>query len=52
MVAAVAVGAVDRLELLERAPGPDRDAGERRLRAVRRHLGLVAQPLVEPLLNL
>src|SRR5919199_190744 len=45
----VAVRAVDRLELLERAPGADRHARERRLGQVRRHLGLVAQALVEPL---
>src|SRR4051812_23836374 len=44
-----AVRAMDRLELLERPAGADGDAGQRRLRAVRRHLGLLAQALVEPL---
>src|SRR3954466_5923250 len=45
----VAIRPVDRLELLERAAGADRDAGQGRLGEVRGHLGLVAQPLVEPL---
>src|SRR5918997_4047070 len=45
----ILVGAVDRLELLEAAAGADRHAGERRLGEVSRHLGLVAQALVEPL---
>src|SRR5919109_3151494 len=49
VVRAVAIRAVDRLELLERAPRADRDAGQRRFRAVRGHLRLVAQPLVEAL---
>src|SRR5215204_2802704 len=45
----ILVAAVDRLELLEAAAGADRDTGERRLGQVRRHLGLVAQAVVEPL---
>src|SRR5690242_16138394 len=40
-------GAVDRLELLEAAAGADRDAGQRRLGQVHRHVRLVAEPLVE-----
>ena len=44
----IAVGAVDDLELLERAAGADRHAGERRLGQVRGHLGLFPQALVEP----
>ena len=41
---------VDRLELLERLrPTADRDAGQRRLGAVRGHLRLLAQALVEAL---
>src|SRR5262245_58202270 len=46
--AARAGAAVDRLELLEAASGADRDAGERRLGEVNRHLRLVAQALVQP----
>src|SRR5215211_7869329 len=49
VVRAVAVRAVDRLELLERAARAHRDASQRGLRAVRGHLRLVAQPLVEAL---
>src|SRR4029079_1080854 len=49
MVPAVAVRAVERLDLLERPARPDRDAGQRRLRAVRGHLRLVAQALVQAL---
>src|SRR5918992_2151538 len=45
----ILVGAVDRLELLEAAAGADRHAGERRLGQVGRHLGLVAQALVQSL---
>src|SRR3954454_3400083 len=48
-IAIVAVGAVDCLELLERASGSDRDARQRRLGAVRGHLRLLAQPLVQAL---
>src|SRR3954453_6773461 len=44
-----AVGLVDGLELLEAASTSDRDAGQRRLGAVCRHLGLLAQALVETL---
>ena len=40
--------AVDRLELLEAAARADRDARQRRLGEVRRHVRLVAQALVEP----
>src|SRR5713101_932856 len=50
MVAAVAPragAAVNRLELLEAAPGADRDTRQRRLREMYRHLRLVAKPLVE-----
>src|SRR5215218_902347 len=49
VIAAVAVRAVDRLELLERSAGADGHARERRFGAVRRHLGLVAQALVQAL---
>src|SRR5437763_4767734 len=45
----VAVRPVDRLELLERPARADGDARERRLGEVRRHLRLVAEPLVEAL---
>ena len=45
----VAVRAVDRLELLQRAPGADRDTRQRRLGAMGGHLRLLAQPLVDPL---
>src|SRR5581483_1478056 len=45
---ASSVRAVDRLELLQAAPGADGDARERALREVHRHLRLVAQPFVEP----
>src|SRR4051812_10200646 len=45
----VAVRAVDRLELLERAAGADRDTRQRRLGAVGRHLRLLAEALVDPL---
>src|SRR5215207_4522183 len=45
----ILVAAVDRLELLEAAAGADRDTGQRRLGQVRRHLGLVAQAVVQPL---
>src|SRR5215210_8709307 len=41
------LAAVDRLELFEAAARPDRDAGERALGEVDRHLGLVAEALVE-----
>ena len=44
-----AVGLVDGLELFEAPSAPDRDARERRLGAVGRHLGLLAQALVEAL---
>ena len=47
--ARVAVGTVDRLELLERAPRPDRHARQRRLRQVRGHLCLLTQALIEAL---
>ena len=40
---------MDRLELLEAAPGADGDAGERALGEVHGHLRLVPQPLVEAL---
>ena len=43
-----AVRAVDRLELLEAAPGADRHTRERALGEVDGHLRLVAQALVEP----
>src|SRR3954447_7953578 len=43
------VGTVDRLELLERPPRANGDARQRRLGQVRGHLGLVPQPLVQPL---
>src|SRR3954454_1532831 len=50
--AAVAVSSfrrtVDDLELLEAPPRPDRDAGERRLGELYGHLGLLAQPVLEP----
>src|SRR5438874_7976747 len=46
-VSRAAVGAVDGLELLQRASRADRHAGQRRLGQVRRHLRLLAQPLVE-----
>src|SRR3954471_11213086 len=39
--------AMDRVELLEAAPGADGDAGQRRLGEVHGHVRLVAQPLVE-----
>src|SRR3954465_5729687 len=45
----VAVRTVNGLELLERTPGADRDAGQRRLGAMGGHLRLLAQPLVDPL---
>src|SRR4051812_36597049 len=45
----ILVGAVDDLELLQRAPRSDRDARERRLGQVRGHLGLLAQALVQAL---
>ena len=38
---------VDRLELLEAAPRADCDARQRRLGQMHRHLGLVAEPIVE-----
>ena len=41
------LAAVDRLELLEASAGADRHAGQRALGEVNRHLGLVAQALVE-----
>src|ERR1700754_4676236 len=44
-----AVGFMDGLELLEASTASDRDAGERRLRAMGRHLCLISQTLVEPL---
>src|SRR5204862_6002034 len=47
VVASSARGAMDRLELLEAAAGADRDAGERALGEVDRHLRLVAEPLVQ-----
>src|SRR5512134_2278338 len=40
---------VDHVELLEAAPGADRDARERALGEVHGHLGLVAHALVEAL---
>src|SRR5687767_6422823 len=49
VVARVLAGAVDHVELLQRAPGADRDTGQRRLGQMAWHLGLVAQPLVEAL---
>src|ERR1700722_3500048 len=48
-VLAGAVGAVNVLELLERAAGPDRDAGQGRLREVGRDLRLVADAVSEAL---
>src|SRR5512132_1684062 len=39
---------VNRLELLEAPPGADGHAGERRFGEVDGHLGLVAEPLIEP----
>src|SRR3954451_2190726 len=45
----ILVAAVDRLELLEAAALAHRHARERRLREVGRHLGLVAEPVVEAL---
>src|SRR6185312_5109162 len=48
-VAGGAVGAVDRLELLQRAARADRDAGQRGLGEMRGHLRLLAQALVEAL---
>src|SRR3954451_20468705 len=40
---------MDRLELLQRSPGADGHARERRLREMRRHLSLVPQALVQAL---
>src|SRR3954452_23740584 len=48
-VARVLVGPVDRLELLQRPAGAHCHAGQWRLGQMRRHLGLGAQPLVQPL---
>src|SRR3954468_24995405 len=45
----VAVRAVDRLELLQRAARAHRDAGQRRLRAMGGHLRLLAQSLIHAL---
>src|SRR3954447_25317526 len=48
-VAGILVGAMDDFELLQRPAGAHRDTGQRRLGQMRRHLGLLAKAIVQPL---